>query len=57
MEQLKYAYENGGLNIDVDKLAEDCVDIDGPANSISGYDGREHEVNIDGQDYWVYRHN
>lgn len=56
-DELNYAYKNGSLNIDVDRLAEDCVDIDGIAHFISGYDGYEHEVDIDGVDYYVYRHN
>ena len=43
--------------IDLDKVAEKCVDIDGPGNSISSYDGKEREVEIDGTTYYIYRRN
>lgn len=41
--------------IDEDKLAEDVVDVDGPANSLASYDGRENEVDVGGLTYYLYR--
>lgn len=43
--------------IDLDKVAEKCVDIDGPEHSISSYDGKERDVEIDGTTYYIYRRN
>ena len=43
--------------IDLDKLAEKFVEIDGPEHSISTYDGKEREVEIDGTTYYIYRRN
>ena len=44
--------------IDTDKLAEYCVDEDGPKNNLASYDGEEYEVEIgDSNIYYVYRTN
>lgn len=43
--------------IDLDKVAEKCVDIDGPGQSLSSYDSKERDVEIDGTTYYIYRRN
>lgn len=43
--------------IDFDELAEDIVDIDGPANSLSRYDGNENEIDLNDITYYLYRNN
>ena len=55
-EDFNYVVKKNNL-IDVDRLAEDCIDVDGVALTIASYDSYEHEVDIDGVDYYVYRHN
>lgn len=40
-ETLDYLIKNGAIDFDVDKLAEACVDTDGIAHSLAGYDGKE----------------
>ena len=52
--ELGYYIENGSLSIDFDQLAEDVIQYDGRGNSLSSYDGEEHE--LDG-DYYAYRVN
>ena len=52
--ELGYYIENGSLSIDFDQLAEDVIQYDGRGNSLSPYDGEEHE--LDG-DYYAYRVN
>ena len=41
--------------IDLDKVAEKAVELDGPGHSISSYDGTEREVSIDDVTYYIYR--
>jgi len=36
-------------------LAEDIVDIDGPANSLARYDGNENEIDLNDITYYLYR--
>lgn len=43
--------------IDIDALAEACVDADGPANSLARYDGNECETELNGTTYYLYRNN
>ena len=50
-------FGNEGIEkfIDLDKVAEMGVEIDGPEHSIASYDGKEREVKIDGTTYYIYR--
>lgn len=41
--------------IDFNELAEDIVDIDGPANSLARYDGNENEIDLNDITYYLYR--
>lgn len=41
--------------IDWEALAEYIVDIDGVANTLARYDGRENEEEVNGVDYYIYR--
>ena len=52
--ELGYYIENGSLSIDFDQLAEDVIQYDGRGNSLSSYDGEEHELE---GDYYAYRVN
>lgn len=52
--ELKYFINEGRLSIDFDKLAEDVIWYDGRGNSLSSYDGTEHELE---GDYYAYRVN
>lgn len=52
-EQLDNLIKNGYISFDEDKLAEDCVEIDGPAHNLARYDGEE--IELDG--WWAYRVN
>lgn len=52
--ELGYYIENGSLSIDFDQLAEDVIRYDGRGNSLSSYDGEEHELD---DDYCAYRVN
>lgn len=52
--ELGYYIENGSLSIDFDQLAEDVIRYDGRGNSLSSYDGEEHELD---DDYYAYRMN
>ena len=52
-EQLDNLIKSGSISFDEDKLAEDCVDIDGPAHNLARYDG--DEIELDG--WWCYRTN
>ena len=45
------------LSIDKNKLFDDIILNDGKGNILSGYDGVEHEVEIEGDLYYVYRNN
>lgn len=42
---------DGGL----DELVAEAISSDGRGHFINGYDGNEHEVDIDGQTFYVYR--
>lgn len=52
-EQLDNLIKHGHISFDEDKLAEDCVDIDGPEHNLARYDG--NEIQLDG--WWCYRTN
>ena len=43
--------------IDIDELAEACVDCDGIAHELSGYDGEEVTYDFNGNTYYMYRNN
>jgi hypothetical protein len=45
--------EHGNL-IDMDKVTEECIDVDGAAHFLARYDGEEHEI---GGPYLAYRQN
>lgn len=40
--------------VDLDELAKDCIDADGPAHELASYDGEEIELPCG---YYCYRHN
>lgn len=52
-EQLDNLIKSGSISFDENKLAEDCVDIDGPEHNLARYDG--NEIQLDG--WWCYRTN
>ena len=41
--------------IDLNKLSEDLVDMDGPGHYLAEYDGIEHKLRFNGNDYYIYR--
>lgn len=43
--------------IDWEALAEYVVDVDGVANTLARYDGREHEEKVNGEWFYIYRTN
>jgi hypothetical protein len=55
-EDFNYVVKEYNL-VDVEKLAQDCVDIDGRGHFISRYDGEEHEAYFDDTWFYVYRNN
>lgn len=40
---------------DLDEFVEDAIAADGRGHFISSYDGKEHEVTVDGETYYIYR--
>lgn len=42
---------------DFDEFVSDAISADGRGHFMNSYDGHEHEVNIDGTYYYVYRMN
>lgn len=42
---------------DIDHFVDDAVSADGRGHFLAQYDGDEHEVTIDGIDYYIYRQN
>lgn len=40
-----------------DNMAKDIIRIDGRGNSLSGFDGKEHEYDYNGTTYYIYRTN
>lgn len=54
-ENFEYALKEAG--IDLDEIAKDVVDTDGPANSLAFYDGNEIEWEYEGNTYYIYRTN
>lgn len=64
-DPIQYYIDNFGENemgkivqdnnlIDIDTLAEKIVDEDGPANTLSRYDGKEMYAEINGKDFYAY---
>ena len=53
-ESFEYFVENNDA-IDKDAIAEYCVDTDGVAHSLAGYDGEENEFEFEGTTYYIYR--
>lgn len=61
MEEYKYQFGEGEFHnilireglIDIEALAQWCVDMDGVAHYLASYDGEEHEAN----GYYIYRVN
>lgn len=43
--------------IDWEALAEYVVDVDGVANTLARYDGKEHEEKVNGEWFYIYRTN
>lgn len=41
--------------IDSQRLIKDAIESDGRGHNLSPYDGEEHDVTINGEDYFVYR--
>ena len=52
-EALHNLIKNGSISFDEDKLAEECVRLDGPEHNLARYDG--DEIALDG--WWCYRTN
>ena len=56
--EFKAFVESHGDNvINYEDMAEDIVDTDGMGNSLARYDGVEHEVSVNGTDYYIFRTN
>lgn len=51
---LNWINESG---LDIDDLVESVISADGRGHFISSYDGYEHEVDVDGETYYVYKLN
>ncbi len=45
------------IYIDIDAAAQDAVDTDGRGHFLSGYDGEENDIDINGTTYFIYRTN
>ena len=43
--------------LDEDALIEEIINVDGVANELARYDGKEHEQDYDGVTYYIYRTN
>ena len=43
--------------INYEDVARKVIEEDGIANTLARYDGKEHEVEIDGETYYIYRSN
>lgn len=43
--------------IDYEDVARKVIEEDGVANTLARYDGKENEVDIDGEKYYIYRSN
>lgn len=43
--------------IDIDSLAETVVEVDGRGNSLATYDGKEREIESNGEWFYIYRTN
>lgn len=56
VDEFNRVVKDNGL-VDMDELAEAIVDADGPANSLSRYDGNEVNYDFDGITYYMYRNN
>lgn len=56
-ETIKHLIDKGFIDIDIYGLIEFIIESDGRENHISGYDGKEHEVEFEDQIYYVYRMN
>lgn len=54
-EYIRFAEEHDLF--DVQELAAYVVRSDGVANTLAGYDGKEHRYEFDGIDYFIYRYN
>jgi hypothetical protein len=46
-----------GPYIDWDEVIEECKSWDGRGHTLSAYDGEEHEVDVDGETFFIYRWN
>ncbi len=42
---------------DIERLAKYIIELDGPQIVLAGYDGKEHELSVDGKKYFAYRWN
>lgn len=42
---------------DKDRFVEEAISADGRAHFLSTYDGEEHEISIDGTQFYIYRTN
>jgi hypothetical protein len=62
IEQLQELYEDSNKAIrslikDFDHFVDDAISADGRGHFLSSYDGEEHEVKINNNDYYIYRTN
>jgi hypothetical protein len=62
IEKLQELYENSNKAIkslikDFDYFVDDAILADGRGHFLSSYDGEEHEVKINNNEYYIYRTN
>lgn len=53
-ENINFAIECGA-NLDIDKVTEEVLRLDGAGHILSRYDGDEIEENYEGRTYYIYR--
>ena len=53
-DDIQYLIDKHNL-LDIDKIIEFCQEVDGRGNTLSSYDGRENEIEINNITYYIYR--
>lgn len=54
-EEIKYLADHGLLDFDIQGITDWIIDNDGRGQILSRYDGEEHEVDVNGVTYYIYR--
>lgn len=54
-EIIEFAKRNNAINWD--GVKDECISLDGYAHFLSSYDGKENEINFDGETFYIYRTN